>query len=259
MQGFTIRNYSGSGVTTGKTHHVLLRDLLTDHAGRYGLAPVESEDIVIDSCLAAGFSDAGIAVSASRRVTVQGNLLYGNVAGIKIENTVDALVQGNEAFDNTAGLLAYVLPHRPSPLGQNCVVRGNSFHDNNRKNGADPTASIAKLPAGVGVLVMAADGTVVQSNQLTGNRSVGVAMLGLAQLLGDPTGLDVDPEPDGTILRNNNYFGNGKDPDPALKAAGFPLGGDILWDSKGKGNCLDEPQGDTLAKVGNAGALPVCL
>ena len=40
-------------------------------------------------------------------------------------------------------------------------------------------------------------------------------------------------------------------------AAGFK-GGDILWDGHGKDNCIDEPQGDDLAKVGVAGALLGC-
>ena len=257
MQGFTVRNYRGSGVVTNKTHDVRLFDLVVDHAGRYGLHPVESEDILIDSCIATGLSNAGIYVGQSRRATVQNSLLYGNVTGIEIENTVDALVQGNEAFDNTAGLLAVVLPQNPIKVGQNCTVQGNSFHDNNRANWGDPLALVAKVPAGVGVGVMAADGTVVQGNALYSNRSAAVAIIGLSTLFTNPTGIDVEPDPDGTIVRNNSYSGNGKDPDPALKAAGFSAGGDILWDGKGKGNCLDEP--DTLAKVGAAGMLPHCM
>ena len=180
-----------------------------------------------------------------------------NVAGIEIENTVDSVVQGNEAYDNVAGLLAFVLPNNPSKIGQNCKMINNRVHDNNRKNWGDPTAIRLKVPAEIGVAVIGRDGTVVQDNEIIGNRSVGVAIIGLAELLPDPTGIDVNPDPDSTILRNNTYSGNGKDPDPALKDAGF-TGGDILWDSKGQGNCVDEPQGDNLAKVGAAGALPHC-
>lgn len=258
MQGFTVRNYSGNGVTTSKTHHITLRDIIADHSGRYGVYPVESEDIVVDRCVATGISDAGIYVGQSRRATVTGCRVFGNVAGIEIENTVDALVEGNEAYDNTAGLLAFVLPNNPSKVGNNCTMRNNNVHDNNRNNWGEPTAIVSKIPAGIGVAVMAADGTVVENNQITGNRSVGVALIGLAQLIPDPTGIDVEPDPDATILRKNTYAGNGKDPDPALKGAGFSGGGDILWDGHGKGNCIDEPQGDDLAKVGVAGALPGC-
>ena len=257
MQGFTVRNYGGSGVTASKTHDLRLYDLIVDHAGRYGLHPVESEDILIDSCIATGLSVAGIYVGESRRATVRSSLVYSNVTGIEIENTVDALVQGNEAFDNTAGFLAVVLPQSPIKVGQNCTLQGNSAHDNNRANWGDPMALVAKVPAGVGVGVMAADGTVVQDNELSSNRSVGLAIIGLATLFTNPAGVDIEPDPDGTIVRNNSYSGNGKDPDPALKAAGFSAGGDILWDGKGKGNCLDEP--DTLAKVGAAGTLPHCM
>lgn len=258
MQGFTVRNYSGNGVTTSKTHNIILRDLIADHSGRYGVYPVESQDILVENCVATGISDAGIYVGQSRRATVRGCHVYGNVAGIEIENTVDAVVENNEANDNTAGLLAFVLPNNPSKVGQNCTMRNNNVHENNRKNWGDPTAIVSKIPAGIGVAVMAADGTVVENNQITGNRSVGVALIGLSQLLPDPTGIDVDPDPDGTVLRNNTYKGNGKDPDPGLQGAGFSGGGDILWDGKGKTNCIAEPQGDDLAKVGVAGALVGC-
>ena len=235
MQGFTVRNYSGSGVTTSKTHHVYLHDIFADHTGRYGLSPVESEDVIIDSCVATGNSDAGIHVSQSRRATVQNCLVYANVAGLEIENTVDALVTYNTVFGNTAGLLAFVLPGKPSKLGQDCTVLYNDVHDNNLKNWGDPAALVSKVPAGLGIAVMAADGTVVQENNITGNRSVGVAIIGLDLLVTAPTGSDVEPNPDTTVLRNNNYANNGKDPDPALKAKGFMTGGDILWDSKGEG------------------------
>lgn len=257
MQGFTVRNYSGNGVTTSKTHHITLRDIIADNSGRYGVYPVESEDIIIDKCVATGISDAGIYVGQSRRATVTNCRVYKNVAGIEIENTVDALVENNEAYDNTAGLLAFVLPNNPSKVGQNCTMRNNNVHDNNRANWGDPTAIVSKVPAGIGFAVMAADGTVIENNQITGNRSVGVAIIGLAQLISDPTGIDVEPDPDRTMLRKNTYSGNGKDPDPGLGGAGFK-GGDILWDGHGKDNCIDEPQGDDLAKAGVAGALPAC-
>ena len=258
MQGFTVRNYSGNGVTTSKTRNIVLRDIIADNSGRYGVYPVESEDILVENCVATGISDAGIYVGQSRRAVVRGCRVHGNVAGIEIENTVDALVEDNEAWDNTSGLLAFVLPNNPSKVGQNCTMRNNNVHDNNRVNWGDPTAVVSKIPAGIGVAVMAADGTVVENNRITGNRSVGVAIIGLAQLLPDPTGIDVEPDPDGTVLRKNTYQGNGKDPDPGLKGAGFSSGGDILWDGHGKLNCIDEPQGDDLAKVGVAGALPGC-
>jgi parallel beta-helix repeat protein len=253
-----VRNYSGNGVTTSKTHHIILRDLIADHSGRYGFYPVESEDILIDNCVATGISDAGIYVGQSRRAIVQHCVVFKNVAGIEIENTVDSQVLYNEAYGNTAGLLAFVLPNNPSKIGQNCLMRYNNVHDNNLNNWGEPGAIVTKVPAGIGIAIMAADGTVVQENLITGNRSVGVAVIGLDLLVSDPNGIDVDPNPDATVLRSNNYMGNGKDPDKALKDNGFMTGGDILWDGKGKGSCLDEPQGDNLAKVGAAGAIPGC-
>jgi hypothetical protein len=36
------------------------------------------------------------------------------------------------------------------------------------------------------------------------------------------------------------------------------MGADIMWDSTGQGNCIDEPQGGELKTDGAAAALPRC-
>ena len=102
MDGITVKNYSGNGVTTSKSLGVTLRNLVTDKTGHYGVYPVESEDILVEDCTATGINDAGIYVGQSRRATVRGNHVYGNVAGIEIENTVTALVE-KEVEYNPAG------------------------------------------------------------------------------------------------------------------------------------------------------------
>jgi parallel beta-helix repeat protein len=257
MSGFTVRSYSGNGVTTTKTHHLTLRDLQMDNTGRYGLYPVESEDILIEDCVASHISDAGIYVGQSKRATVRRNKVFANVAGLEIENTVEALVEENEAYDNTTGLLAFVLPNNPSKVGKDCTFRNNKIHDNNHVNFGDPTAIVSKLSPGIGVFIMAADNTVVQNNDIRNNNSLGLGIVGLGLLLGDTKGLDVEPNSDTTQVRNNTYTSNGKQPDAIYKSFGFP-GGDILWDGTGAGNCIDESQDDTLVKVAVAVALPRC-
>ena len=121
----------------------------------YGLYPVQCQNVLIEGCTVSAASDAGIYVGQSDNVVVRDNVATGNVAGIEIENTVDALVEDNEAWDNTSGLLAFVLPNNPSKVGQNCTMRNNNVHDNNRVNWGDPTAVVSKIPAGIGVAVMA--------------------------------------------------------------------------------------------------------
>lgn len=250
ISGFALRNYAGNGVTTMKTHHVTLRDLWADNTGRYGLYPVESEDILIEKCSATNMSDSGLYVGQSRRAVVRSNMVFNNVTGIEIENTVDAIVEDNEVTNNTAGILAFALPNNPSKIAKNCVIQNNRVVANNHPNFGDRTAIVSVVPAGSGIAVMAADQTVIRENEITGNNSVGIGVVNLGLLIRDPSGIDVEPNSDGTQILNNRYKDNGNMPDKALKANGFMFGGDILWDGTGQGNCQDEPQGDDLRFVG---------
>ena len=59
--------------------------------------------------VAIGASDAGIYVGQSANVVVRRNRAEWNVAGIEIENTVDAHVYENVATNNTGGILVFNL------------------------------------------------------------------------------------------------------------------------------------------------------
>ena len=69
--------------------------------GAYGFYPVESEDVLIDGCVAIGASDAGIYVGQSKNIIVKNSIAQYNVAGIEIENSYYADVYNNLASHNT--------------------------------------------------------------------------------------------------------------------------------------------------------------
>lgn len=242
--GLYLRTYAGNGITAQKTHHFTLRDVIADDAGKYGFYPVESEDILLENCVATRISDAGVYVGQSKRAKVIGCKAYGNVAGIEIENTIDALVEDNEAWDNAAGILVFVLPNAPAKKGEDCTVRNNYVHDNNHANFGDPTAVVAQVPPGLGMLIMAADNTLVTKNRIEGNGSVGVAIIGLDVLTKemDPA---IERKSDDTRLIDNTYKNNGKSPSEKFKQVvmepTLSKGGDLAWDGSGTGNCQAEP------------------
>ncbi|MEL7341857.1 MAG: parallel beta-helix domain-containing protein, partial [Bacteroidota bacterium] len=64
--------------------------------GGYGIYPVLCEDVVIKDCYARGASDAGVYVGQTNRAKVSHSLVEYCVAGIEIENTLDAEVWENE-------------------------------------------------------------------------------------------------------------------------------------------------------------------
>ena len=101
-----------------EARNVVIRRLRTEWTGgpsvdngAYGIYPVQTENTLIDSVVAIGASDAGIYVGQSKNVVVKNSRAEYNVAGIEIENTVDADVFNNVATNNTGGILVFNMPN----------------------------------------------------------------------------------------------------------------------------------------------------
>src|SRR5262245_63422060 len=78
--------------------------------GAYGIYPVQCKNVLIEDCVAIGASDAGIYVGQSQNVIVRRCKAEKNVAGIEIENCIDAEAYDNVATNNAGGLLVFDLP-----------------------------------------------------------------------------------------------------------------------------------------------------
>ena len=86
--------------------------------GAYGIYPVQSSHILIDSSVAIGAADAGIYVGQSSQIIVRNSRAEYNVAGIEIENSTFADVYDNVATNNTGGILVFDLPNLEIQGGQ---------------------------------------------------------------------------------------------------------------------------------------------
>lgn len=239
LQGFHIRHYTQNGVLVHNARGVVLRDVFAQDTGEYGLYPVQVEDVVVEQSTATGASDTGIYVGQARKAVIRDSEAYGNVSGFEVENSTDVQVTGNHAHGNTAGILVFVLSDLKVRQGRNTRVVGNLIEANNLPNFAPDGEIVAEVPAGTGILIMAADDTEVTGNEIRDNRSVGVAVIGLRQLYPGRRDFNVGTEPEGTWIHDNVYHNNGYDPDPAVEAAGLP-GADLLWDGSGWDNRWSE-------------------
>ena len=272
--GFTIehmwiKNTPGNGIVVTGAEDVTFSDLkvswdagsVTEN-GAYAVYPVQCERVIVEDCEVIGASDAGIYVGQCQNAIVRNNTVHGNVAGIEIENTVDADVYGNEAYDNTAGVLAFVLPNLEQKEGTRAKIHNNNTHDNNRANFGEPGSIVGAVPAGIGVLLLAADDTEVHDNTITGNESTGILAVSfqtLAALLSD---VKLDPETDPYMeklfVHGNTMSGNGASPKSALALLNVTPLEDVVWDGvenpdgAGGGICL----GDKPPAFRNFGGFP---
>ncbi|MEM8933081.1 MAG: parallel beta-helix domain-containing protein, partial [Acidobacteriota bacterium] len=244
IRGFEVRHYTANGLMINLGSNVTFRDLKLVDTGLYGVYPVEVVGVRVEGCEVTGTRDAGIYVGQSRDIVVRDNVAWGNVTGIEIENSIDAVVEDNHVYDNTGGILVFGLPNNPSKVARGCRVANNRVIENNRANFADPTAIVAGVPAGTGILVLAADDTEIVDNTIVGHRSFGIAVAGLDMLFPPGSTYDMDPFSDRTWVHGNvfvdpNHERNGFDADAPVVEAGFS-GADLLWDLTGEGNRWDE-------------------
>lgn len=144
--------------------------------GGYGLYPVACKNVLIDNCVASFASDAGIYVGQSENVIVRNSYAHENVAGIEIENCVNAEVYNCKAENNTGGILVFDLPDLPKVNGHSCRVYDNEIINNNHENFAPEGNIVGTVPPGTGVILMAAKKVEVFNNKIIGHKTMGVSV-----------------------------------------------------------------------------------
>ena len=190
--------------------------------------------MLIENCTAIGASDAGLYVGQCRNVVVRSSRAKRNVAGIEIENTIDADVYDNIATNNTGGILVFDLPGLPQKAGRNVRVYQNEVVANNHKNFAAPGNVVAGVPPGTGLMVMATDRVEVFDNDIRDNNTSSVSILSYkitGTKIKDP---HYDPIPEAVSVHGNRISGGGRQPRGAIGVMLTPVLGatfpDILFD-----------------------------
>lgn len=183
IMDLTIEDASGDGIKAMDTEGIRFLGVKTSWSkkpskknGAYGFYPVSCTNVLLDSCVAIGASDAGIYVGQSHNIIVRRCIAYHNVAGIEIENSTMADVYQCEAYENTGGILVFDLPDLPKKKGGNVRVYENNIHDNNFKNFAPKANSVAFVPPGSGIVILSASHVEVYDNTIVNNITTGVAI-----------------------------------------------------------------------------------
>lgn len=219
IENFKIINYKGNGIMGQAGNNFVIRNNWVIDTGVYGIFPQYGTNGLIEYNVLTGIEDAAIYVGMCDNIDVRHNKVYGNVAGIEIENSRHALVENNYAYNNTGGILAFITPGLPIKTTYDVIIRDNFIIENNHENFGAPGSIVAGIPPGTGILIMAADDVIVENNIISGNNNAGIIITdfenGGAKASNDP---ESDPNPDRITILDNFMIDNGNAPVGELKA-----------------------------------------
>jgi parallel beta-helix repeat protein len=212
LEGITVLDTKGDAIKTMNVKGITFKNIKTEWTGKpkkengaYGIYPVQCENVIIDACQSIGASDAGIYVGQSKNIVVKNCRAYHNVAGIEIENSLNAEVYDNEATENTGGILVFDLPDLVQKKGGFVKVFRNNIHHNNYPNFAPKANIVGTVPDGTGLLILATNNVEVYDNLITNNRTVGTGVISYFMSERPINDKDYYPYPKNIKIFNNTF------------------------------------------------------
>jgi parallel beta-helix repeat protein len=241
LEDLTIQDTKGNATKVEGADGVTYRNVKTEWTGdakasngAYGVYPVSCKNVLIDGCVAIGASDAGIYVGQTENVIVRKCRAEKNVAGIEIENCINADVYDNVATNNAGGLLVFDLPGLQLKNGHNVKVHDNQVFGNNHANFAPEGNMVADVAPGTGMMVMATDHVELLKNTIKDNKTYGLIIVSFLITQRKMEDKDYDPYPEAVYAHDNTFEGNGKEPTGKRAAMLVPLLGtpvpEIIYD-----------------------------
>lgn len=245
IENLAIEDSKGDGLKVNEGENITIRNVRVEWTGgpktgngAYGLYPVKTRNVLIENSVAIAAADAGIYVGQSRDVIVRNSRAEYNVAGIEIENTINADVYGNVATHNTGGILVFNMPAL-SQQGGNIRVFRNKVVANDTANFGAKGTPVASVPAGSGVVVNSNDDVEIFDNDIADNKTANIIVSSVYSTgyKNDQPASEFDPYPERINVHGNRLSGGGDAPDgldlKALKLATYGIGGrfpDVLFD-----------------------------
>ena len=246
IEDMAIEDTIGDALKVNEGNNITIRRVRTEwtngpdvNNGAYGIYPVQTTNVLIEGAVAIGASDAGIYVGQSQHVVVRDSRAELNVAGIEIENTINADVYNNIATRNTGGILVFNMPQIPQ-RGHSTRVYDNDVHENNTENFAAPGTAVSGVPKGSGILINSNDKVEIFENRIRNNDTANILVssyysvnyAGQRELAEE-----FDPFPEDIYIYNTEMSGSGRAPGRdylvAVRDAVYGADGalpDIIWD-----------------------------
>ena len=246
VENMKITNYKGNGIMGQAGNNYIIRNNWIVDTGVYGIFPQFGKNGLVERNILTGIEDAAIYIGMCDNIDVRFNEVYGNVAGIEIENSRHALVEFNYAHDNTGGILAFLTPGLPIKTCYDVIIRNNYVYNNNTRNFGAEGSTVSHIPKGTGILIMAADDITLENNIIMGNDNAGITITdyGYAGVdhASDP---ESEPNSDRITILENFMSNNGNNPIDDVKALMLTklskVGRDIIAVGGGVGSCIINP------------------
>lgn len=215
IANLSVKNTVGDGIKVKDSKHFTFYQInvewdaeLSEDNGAYGIYPVLCEHVLVDGCRAKGAADAGLYIGQCTNAIVKNSIAEYNVAGIEIENTINAEVFNCTANNNTGGILVFDLPGL-TQYGSHCRVYDNVVSNNSSRNFATG-GTVASVPPGTGIMLLSAHNVEIFNNELIENNVMGVGIINylVLELFGLPSSGDdelFDPYPRGIFVHSNSF------------------------------------------------------
>ena len=242
VENLLIKDYKGNGIMSQAGNNFEIRNNIITDTGIYGIFPQLGKNGVIEHNVVSGIEDAAIYVGMSDNIHVAHNDVFDSVAGIEIENSRHAIVENNYVHNNSGGILAFITPGLPIKTTFDVIIRNNFVIGNNHENFAAPGSTVAGIPAGTGILIMAADDVIVEDNIISDHQVAGILIVDHANASNVTFDPDAEPNPDRVAILDNVMLHNGYDTITEVKALMLAelksIEPDIVHVSNGKDSCI---------------------
>jgi parallel beta-helix repeat protein len=272
-RNITIKGFENNGLFTERVKGFRIVNVHSVDNPNYGIFPTLSSDGVITHSTATGSDDSGIWIETSENVRATHNVVSGNVNGFEISNSDDIVLAHNEAYGNTVGIASLLLPDifDIRPGAKRFVFSNNYLHDNNKPNTARPGSILSTVPAGIGILHLGVDDSLITGNRIEDNDFFGIVIADYCFVVQGTNFPCFGDDPDPTIteefiadqaatynqVTGNVVVNNGTNPEnhPFIFAAGDLS---LVTGETGLTNCYADNEYDSVFSTLAPGFLPPC-
>ncbi|MAA74077.1 MAG: hypothetical protein CMN28_05170 [Salinisphaeraceae bacterium] len=184
--------------------------IVSQRAGRYGIYPVKSRNVLVDNAESIGASDAGIYVGQTNTAIIRNSRAAHNVFGFEIENVKGGEYANNLAECNTGGFLIYDLDNL-TQYGERSRMYGNTARMNNTYNFTEG-GFVANVPPGSGMITLAYDRIDIFDNVFEDNNTGGIIHASyelFPEGAGRPSDRKIDFYTEGVKIFRNRFSNNG--------------------------------------------------